>query len=165
MTDLDFPAVIAPEQVDFWEREVDVVVVGQGVAGTCAALEAHRSGSDVLVVERASGGGGASAMSSGIFYLGGGTAVQQAAAFQSLLRVPICRDTFGFDQFGFEVFQIFIIQLEPPLQRAIGHTAFALEHCADLVQYLVKGHSSPRSRFTLVSIVGQAVDQGLYPPG
>jgi hypothetical protein len=33
---------------------------------------------------------------------------------------------FGVDQFGFEVFQILIIQIEAPFQRAIGHAAFAL---------------------------------------
>ncbi len=54
-----------------WDREVDVVVVGQGIAGVCAALEAHRAGADVLILERAGGGGGASALSEGIFYLGG----------------------------------------------------------------------------------------------
>lgn len=64
-----------------WDDSVDVLVVGYGVAGACAALEAHRAGAKVLVVERASGGGGASAMSSGIFYLGGGTAVQQACGY------------------------------------------------------------------------------------
>jgi len=62
-------------------REVDVVVVGQGIAGACAALEAHRSGAKVLVLERAGGGGGASALSEGIFYLGGGTPVQQACGY------------------------------------------------------------------------------------
>jgi succinate dehydrogenase/fumarate reductase flavoprotein subunit len=82
MTDLEIPDVIAPEFVRSWEFEVDVVIAGQGVAGTCAGLEAHRAGAEVLIVERASGGGGASAMSSGIFYLGGGTAVQQAAGYQ-----------------------------------------------------------------------------------
>lgn len=64
-----------------WDNSVDVLVVGYGVAGACAALEAHRAGARVLVVERASGGGGASAMSSGIFYLGGGTAVQKACGY------------------------------------------------------------------------------------
>ena len=78
----EIPATISPEVVPAWEREADVIVVGQGVAGTCAALEAHRAGADVLVIERASGGGGASAISSGIFYLGGGTAVQQAAGYE-----------------------------------------------------------------------------------
>lgn len=81
MDAVEIPDVIAPADVPGWDREVDVVVVGQGVAGTCAALEAHRAGAQTLIVERASGGGGASAMSSGIFYLGGGTAVQQAAGY------------------------------------------------------------------------------------
>lgn len=59
-----------------WGRSADVLVLGLGVAGACAALEAHRGGGDVLVIERASGGGGASAASEGIFYLGGGTTLQ-----------------------------------------------------------------------------------------
>ena len=82
MSEVQIPATVAPDAVDAWEHEVDVVIVGQGVAGTCAALEAHRAGAEVLIVERASGGGGASAMSSGIFYLGGGTAVQDAAGYE-----------------------------------------------------------------------------------
>lgn len=65
-----------------WERTADVVVVGYGIAGACAALEAARGGAEVLVLERASGGGGASALSSGIFYLGGGTPVQQACGYE-----------------------------------------------------------------------------------
>lgn len=81
MSAVEIPEIINPADVKAWDREVDVVVAGQGVAGTCAALEAHRAGADVLIVERASGGGGASAMSSGIFYLGGGTAVQDAAGY------------------------------------------------------------------------------------
>ncbi|MCB0956898.1 MAG: FAD-dependent oxidoreductase [Ilumatobacter sp.] len=60
-----------------WDHEVDVVVVGLGAAGVSAALEAHRGGAQVLVLERASGGGGASAASEGIFYLGGGTTLQR----------------------------------------------------------------------------------------
>lgn len=79
---METPVKIDPGDVANWDREVDVVVAGQGVAGTCAALEAHRAGADVLIVERASGGGGASALSSGIFYLGGGTEVQTAAGYE-----------------------------------------------------------------------------------
>jgi len=75
------PELIAADTISAWDRECDVVVIGQGIAGTCAALEAHRAGAEVLIVERASGGGGASAMSSGIYYLGGGTAVQKAMGY------------------------------------------------------------------------------------
>ncbi|NMF96392.1 FAD-binding protein [Aromatoleum toluolicum] len=76
------PEVIESANVLHWEDKADVIVVGYGIAGACAALEAKRAGADVLVVERASGGGGASAMSSGIFYLGGGTPVQKAAGYE-----------------------------------------------------------------------------------
>ena len=61
-----------------WDSEVDVVVVGFGGAGACAALEAARAGASVLAVDRFAGGG-ATAVSGGIVYAGGGTAVQKAA--------------------------------------------------------------------------------------
>lgn len=56
----------------------DVVVVGFGIAGGCAALDAARAGARVLVLERAAVHGGTSSLSGGHFYLGAGTAVQQA---------------------------------------------------------------------------------------
>ncbi len=78
----EVPELLSADAISSWDRECDVVVIGQGVAGSCAALEAHRAGAEVLIVERASGGGGASAMSSGIYYLGGGTAVQKAMGYE-----------------------------------------------------------------------------------
>jgi 3-oxo-5alpha-steroid 4-dehydrogenase len=56
----------------------DVIVVGMGIAGGCAAVEAAASGASVLVLERAAVAGGTSAMAGGHFYLGGGTVVQRA---------------------------------------------------------------------------------------
>jgi succinate dehydrogenase/fumarate reductase flavoprotein subunit len=56
----------------------DVVVVGFGIAGGCAAVEAAASGASVLVLERAAVAGGTSALAGGHFYLGGGTVVQRA---------------------------------------------------------------------------------------
>ena len=69
------------EDVPRWDETADVVVVGFGIVGACAALEAQRAGAEVVVLERASAGGGASAVSSGIFYLGGGTPVQEACGY------------------------------------------------------------------------------------
>lgn len=73
---------IRVEEVQEWLDEVDVLVVGLGAAGACAALEAHYIGADVAVIEAASGGGGTSAMSGGQIYLGGGTALQTACGFE-----------------------------------------------------------------------------------
>jgi len=64
-----------------YDLEADVVVVGLGIAGACAAIEAASAGAEVVVLERAGGGGGTSAQSGGVIYLGGGTPVQQACGF------------------------------------------------------------------------------------
>src|SRR6188472_1744674 len=68
------PASALPGDADRY----DVVVVGFGIAGGCAALEAARAGAQVLLLERAAVHGGTSSLSGGHFYLGGGTAVQVA---------------------------------------------------------------------------------------
>ena len=60
------------------EIGADVVVVGFGAAGACAALEAAAAGASVLVLDRF-GGGGATALSGGVVYAGGGTPQQRAA--------------------------------------------------------------------------------------
>ncbi|MEV6772574.1 FAD-dependent oxidoreductase [Nocardia sp. NPDC051030] len=69
-------------EVTSWDLEADVVVVGYGIAGVCAAIEASRAGADVLVLERTGGWGGAAAMSGGFIYLGGGTALQRKLGFE-----------------------------------------------------------------------------------
>ncbi|MDT2005816.1 FAD-dependent oxidoreductase [Rhodococcus opacus] len=57
--------------------DCDLLIIGFGVTGACAALEARANGADVLVLERATGGGGTSALSEGVIYLGGGTKLQR----------------------------------------------------------------------------------------
>ena len=57
--------VIGAADVAEWDDVADLLVIGYGIAGACAALEARDENADVLVVERASGGGGASALSGG----------------------------------------------------------------------------------------------------
>ncbi len=79
---LDLPAPVDATDVESWGDEVDVVVVGFGIAGSCAALEAARAGASVILLERAAEYGGTSAMAGGHFYLGGGTAVQRATGIE-----------------------------------------------------------------------------------
>ncbi len=69
-------------EVDHWHHETDVLVIGLGCAGACAALEAVAQGVRVAAIERASGPGGTSSMSGGVIYLGGGTALQKACGFE-----------------------------------------------------------------------------------
>lgn len=81
MSGLDIPATVDVSDVTEWSDDVDVVVVGFGIAGGCAAVTAAAAGARVLVLERAAVAGGTTAMAGGHFYLGGGTAVQQATGF------------------------------------------------------------------------------------
>lgn len=67
--------------VERFDREADVVIVGLGGAGASAAIEARRAGASVLVLERGSEGGGSTAQSGGILYFGGGTPIQRACGF------------------------------------------------------------------------------------
>ncbi|WP_082949112.1 FAD-binding protein [Mycolicibacterium celeriflavum] len=74
----DAPDTIAPADVTTWSDEADVVVIGFGIAGGCAAVTAAAGGARVLVLEKAADAGGTTSMAGGHFYLGGGTAVQRA---------------------------------------------------------------------------------------
>ena len=68
--------------ISHWSDESDVLVVGFGMAGACAAIEALQAGASVTIVERTSGCTGSTSAASGHFYLGGGTAVQTACGFE-----------------------------------------------------------------------------------
>jgi flavocytochrome c len=50
-----------------WDREVDVVIVGSGLAGLAAAVEAHTAGASVLVLEKRAAHGGNSILSGGAY--------------------------------------------------------------------------------------------------
>ena len=64
-----------------WDQETDVVVVGSGMAGFCAAIEAKRAGADVIVVDKNFYPGGNTLLCAGNTILGG-THVQAAAGME-----------------------------------------------------------------------------------
>lgn len=80
--------VIEAGDVAQWSDEAtaDVIIVGMGCAGICAAIEAREAGADVLIFERASGGGGVTGMAAGHLYLGGGTRVQKAVGVEDTVE-------------------------------------------------------------------------------
>jgi Succinate dehydrogenase/fumarate reductase, flavoprotein subunit len=64
-----------------WDEQADVIVVGLGGAGVCAAIQASEDGGSVIALERF-GGGGSTAVNGGIYYAGGGTAAQREAGVE-----------------------------------------------------------------------------------
>jgi succinate dehydrogenase/fumarate reductase flavoprotein subunit len=78
----ELPKTLDAASVTDWSDDVDVVVVGFGIAGGCAAVSAAAAGARVLVLERAAAAGGTTSMAGGHFYLGGGTAVQRATGHE-----------------------------------------------------------------------------------
>ncbi|MGA9101531.1 FAD-binding protein [Aeromicrobium sp.] len=77
----DVPPAVAAESVTSFSDDVDVLVVGAGMAGTAAAIEAAQAGASVLVLDRGGRLSCTSAMAGGHFYLGGGTPCQEAGGF------------------------------------------------------------------------------------
>ncbi len=72
------------DDVTQWDVDTDVLVIGFGAAGACAAIEARHAGARTCVLEVASAGGGSAALSGGEVYVGGsgGTRVQRAHGFE-----------------------------------------------------------------------------------
>lgn len=67
----------ADAQVQTWDREVDVVVVGSGASGMPAAIRARDQNVSVLVIEENFDIGGHGIISQGSIALGGGTSTQK----------------------------------------------------------------------------------------
>lgn len=83
MTEFSLHRTVSADTVPQWDDEADVVVIGFGAAGACAAIGAAEAGASVMLFERNSGSGGASGLSGGEIYIGGGggTDVQRANGF------------------------------------------------------------------------------------
>jgi len=75
---------VKARDLEMWDMETDVAIVGFGGAGSCAAIEAADSGARVTLFESASAAGGSTALSGGEVYLGGsgGTALQKKFGFE-----------------------------------------------------------------------------------
>jgi 3-oxo-5alpha-steroid 4-dehydrogenase len=127
--------------------DVDVLVVGFGIAGGCAAVEAAAEGASVLVLERAGAAGGTSAMAGGHFYLGGGTAVQRATGF----------DDTPDDMFAY----LMAVTREPEADKIRAYADGSAAHC-DWLESL--GFQFERSYYPEKAVI-QPQTQGLMYTG
>ena len=110
-----------------WDKEADVVILGYGGAGACAAIEAHDAGAKVLILEKLSEGGGNTAVSSGGFmvpkdkaeaykYLDATYAFADSEKDEELLKT-FCNEIMGVKDF--------ITGLKPDTKLMIyGHAGF-----------------------------------------
>jgi 3-oxo-5alpha-steroid 4-dehydrogenase len=73
-------------EIKRWDVETDLLIVGSGVAGVSAAIEARRNGIAALMLERQHLPGGSSSISGGVCYLGGGTPLQRALGFDDSIE-------------------------------------------------------------------------------
>jgi len=77
---IDSPLRVDSAEPMDWDYEADLVVVGYGGAGICAALQARELDGSVIALDRFAGGG-ATANSGGVVYAGG-TDIQAQAGFE-----------------------------------------------------------------------------------
>jgi succinate dehydrogenase/fumarate reductase flavoprotein subunit len=127
--------------------DIDVLVVGFGIAGGCAAVEAAAAGASVLVLERAAAAGGTSAMAGGHFYLGGGTVVQRATGF----------DDTPDDMFAY----LMAVTPEPEADKIRAYADGSADHC-DWLEGL--GFRFERSYYPEKAVI-QPQTQGLMYTG
>lgn len=81
-TRVDPAIVVADPDAERWDADCDVLVVGVGMAGVCAALRTAEDRSlSVIAIDRGEGGG-ASKLSGGVVYMGGGTKAQKEAGIE-----------------------------------------------------------------------------------
>lgn len=74
-------ADVSTPSTELGSKTYDLIIVGFGLSGVCAAIAAAERQSSVLIVDR-DHGGGTSILSGGVVYAGGGTPYQKAAGIE-----------------------------------------------------------------------------------
>lgn len=134
-----------------WQQETDVVVVGGGLAGYCAACEAAEQGAEVRILEKQPETGGSTALSSGFFAFAG-TDLQRERGIEDSNELLI-RDlkSAGGDENDTQLLQVYAkYQLDAyDWLKAAGVRFRGVE--------LASGHSAPRAHAADVEGLMRAV--------
>lgn len=80
------PQHLQRRDIRHWDADTDVLVMGSGIGGVAAAIEARRHNARVMLLEKYNVLGGSSAMSGGVCYMGGGTPLQKALGFEDSVQ-------------------------------------------------------------------------------
>src|SRR5258705_5194234 len=136
------------------ERSYDGVVVGSGLAGLAATLEAGAAGASVLLVEGQAAIGGSSALSGGIV-MGAGTSVQKSAGIDDA-AAALYRDYLLFSQHS----------VRPALARRLAEgSAPAIEwlvsHGVEFLDELVYAAEEPVPRSHVTRRGGRGIVKAL----
>ena len=126
-----------------FDKTADVVILGYGGAGACAAIEAHDAGAKVLILEKLPQGGGNTAVSSGGFmvpknadeaykYLSATFEFADSEKDDELVKT-FCKEIMGVKDF--------IIGLKPDTKLMIyGHAGFKSLPGSDTIdKYRIRG--------------------------
>lgn len=126
-----------------FDKEADIVILGYGGAGACAAIEAHDAGAKVLILEKLAQGGGNTAVSSGGFmvpqdkseaykYLNATYAFSDSEKDEELLKT-FCDEIMGVKDF--------ITGLKPDTKLMVyGHAGFKTLPGSDTIdKYRIRG--------------------------
>lgn len=135
--------------------DIDVVVVGSGAAGLCAALAAREAGAGVLVAEALGEVGGSSRLSGGVV-MGAGSRVQTAAGIDDHADL-LYREYLAINQW----------QVIPAVVRAFADNSGAtidwlLDHGVDFHDELIVGGDESRARSHLAKGAGQGLVDALH---
>jgi flavocytochrome c len=84
------------------DLDFDVLVIGSGAAGLCAAVAAHEQGAERILVAESEGVVGGSSRLAGGIIMGAGSRIQKEAGFQDSVE-ELLHDYVTYNQYGVEI--------------------------------------------------------------
>jgi len=137
-----------------WDHEADVVIIGAGATGLCAAIEAIENGASVIAVDANTDVGGHAIVSGGNIALGGGTTRQEKYGvkdspdllFADLTDWSVVEPN-GFPDYRYndkEIIRTFADNSAPTCEWLMKHGVVFVDKAPDNAGAHATGNSAPR---------------------